>query len=391
MKKRVVALTLAAMMAATLAACGSSGADTAATAASSAASAAASAASEAAEEAAEAVSEAADDAAEAVSETADAASEAASEVAEEAVAAADEATGDAADGESKGVIAYSAYNMAWEYYVTLSAGIKDAAEAAGYEYIEMDEQSDQGVMIQQCTDLLNQNIACLILSPCQPDAITQLRELANSKGIPLICADLGPQDTPDLYDALVGSDNYDGGVKAANYVAEKLADVEGSKKAGMITVDVANTNISRTDAFRDTIEPLGWTVVSELNGKSEPEVAYSDAQNMLTANPDIEVIYCSNDPMAIAAAQAVSDAGLTPGKDVYVIGFDGQSNIFDPIDNGEILATVWQDPYGMGQISVETFLKIRDGEELTYDLPEQKRIYSDLVIIDKDNSAEYRP
>ena len=377
MKKRVVALALAAMMAASLAACGSSGADTASS------SAAPAAASSAASEAAEAASSAASEAA-----------EAASSVAEEAVSAAEEATASssaAASGDSKGVIAYSAYNMAWEYYVTLSAGIKDAAEAAGYDYIEMDEQSDQGVMIQQCTDLLNQNIACLIISPCQPDAITQLRELANSKGIPLICADLGPQESPDLYDALVGSDNYDGGVKAANFVAEKLADVEGSKKAGMITVDVANTNISRTNAFRDTIEPLGWTVVSELNGKSEPEVAYSDAQNMLTANPDIEVIYCSNDPMAIAAAQAVSDAGLTPGKDVYIIGFDGQSNIFDPIDNGEILATVWQDPYGMGQISVETFLKIRDGEELEYDLPEEKRIYSDLVIIDKDNSAEYRP
>lgn len=295
------------------------------------------------------------------------------------------------NAESKGTIAFSAYNMAWEYYVTLSQGVKDAAEAAGYEYIEMDQQSDQSIMIQQCTDLLNQNIACLVIAPCQPDAIAQLRELANEKGIPLICADLGPQDTPDLYDALIGSDNYDGGVKAANYVAEKLADVEGSKKAGMITVDVANTNISRTNAFRDTIEPLGWEVVSELNGKSEPEVAYSDAQDMLTANPDIEVIYCSNDPMAIAAAQAVSDAGLTPGKDVYIVGFDGQTNIFDPIDNGEVLATIWQDPYGMGKISVETFLKIRDGEELKYDLPEQKRIYSDLVVIDKDNSAEYRP
>lgn len=363
MKKRVLAILLTGVMTAMMAACGSSGADTATSEAPAAASS----------------SEAQED------------TSAKSESEAPAASSSDSTETEAPSGDSKGVIAYSAYNMAWEYYVTLSQGIRDAAEAAGYEYIEMDEQSDQSIMIQQCTDLLNQDVACLIISPCQPDAITQLRELANSKNIPLICADLGPQETPDLYDALVGSDNYNGGVLAAEFVAEALKDVEGSKKAGMITVDVANTNISRSDAFRDTIEPLGWEVVAELNGKSEPEVAYSCAQNMLTANPDIEVIYCSNDPMAIAAAQAVSDAGLTPGKDVYVVGFDGQSNIFDPIDNGEILATVWQDPYGMGQISVETFLKMLDGEELSYDLPEERRIYSDLVIINKDNSAEYRP
>ncbi len=290
-------------------------------------------------------------------------------------------------GDSKGVIAYSCYNMSWEYYVTLAKGVKEAAEAAGYEYVEHDQQSDQSIMIQGCTDLLNQNIACLVLTPCKPEAAANIYKIAEEKGIPVVLADISTE--AQGYLACLKSDNYDGGVLAGNYVLEKLADAAGSKKAAMITVDPSNTNIVRSDGFKDTVEAGGWEVVAELSGQSEPDIAYSCMQDIITANPDVEVVFCSNDPMAISASQAVADAGLVPGEDVKIIGYDAQTNVFEPIKNGTVLGTVAQDPYGMGSGSVDVFLKNLDGESLTYDDEATKIIYTDQWIIDKDNAAEY--
>ncbi len=289
--------------------------------------------------------------------------------------------------DSKGVIAYSCYNMSWEYYVTLAQGVKEAAEAAGYEYVEHDQQSDQSLMIQGCTDLLNQDIACLVLTPCKPEAAASIYELAQEKGIPVILADIGTEASGYL--ACLKSDNYDGGVLAGNYVLDNLTDAQ-SKKAAMITVDPSNTNIVRSDGFKDTLEAGGWTIAAELSGQSEPDIAYSCMQDIITANPDVEVVFCSNDPMAISASQAVADAGLTPGEDVKVIGYDAQSNVFEPIENGTVLGTVAQDPYGMGEGAVDCFLKNLNGEELTFDDEETKTIYTDQWIIDAANAAEYK-
>jgi len=294
---------------------------------------------------------------------------------------------DKASGESKGVIAYSCYNMSWEYYVTLAKGIRDAAEAAGYEYVEHDQRSDQSIMVQGCTDLINQNIACLVLTPCKPEAAANVYEMAAAKGIPVVLADISTE--AQGYLACFKSDNYDGGVLAGQYALEVLDDKGGSHKAAMITVDPSNTNISRSNGFKETIEPAGWQVVSELSGKSEPDVAYSCMQDIITANPDVEVVFCSNDPMAISASQAVADAGLVPGKDVYILGYDAQTNVFEPIKNGTVLGTVAQDPYGMGSGAVEVFLKNLDGEMLSYDEEGTKIIYTDQWIIDAANAAEY--
>lgn len=291
------------------------------------------------------------------------------------------------DGQSKGIIAFSAYEMSWEYYVTLSSGVKDAAEAAGYKYVNHDQQSDQNTMIQGCTDLLNQGIACLVLTPCKPEATKAIYDLATEKNIPVILADI--QTDIAGYLACLKTDNYHGGEIAAEFALEKLAGNEGSKKFACITVDPSNTNIVRSTGAIDVMTAAGWTLCAELAGMSEPDVAYSCMQDILTANPDVRVVFASNDPMAIAASQAISDAGLVPGKDVYIVGYDAQTNVMEPINNGEILGTVAQDPYGMGANSVATFLKWLAGETLTYDDPDANLIYTDVWIVSKENVQDY--
>ena len=44
---------------------------------------------------------------------------------------------------------------------------------------------------------------------------------------------------------------------------------------------------------------------------------------------DIELVFAANDVMAVGAMSAIRDAGLTPGTDVAVAGFDDVATVRD--------------------------------------------------------------
>ena len=289
--------------------------------------------------------------------------------------------------DEKGTIAYSCYDLSYEYYITLAKGVREAAEEAGYQYIEHDEQSDEATMISGCMDLINQGIDALILTAYKPEAATAIVDAAHAKEIPVIMVDFGSDELD--YDALVESDNVKGGRMAAEYALELLQDGSGSQKAGIITNDPSAGSYVRRDGFYDAMTEAGYEVVSELNAHSNADEAYSCMQNMLTSNPDLEVVFCLNDSMAIAAAQAVADAGMKPGQDVVILGFNADEAVFEPIQSGEVACTIMQKPYEMGKMGVECFLNMQSGKEMKYDDPEKKIIWAPLEVISKENVAEY--
>lgn len=291
------------------------------------------------------------------------------------------------DEKQSGTIAYSCYDLSYEYYITLAKGVKETAEAAGYKYIEHDEQSDEAVMISGCMDLINQGVDALILTAYKPEAATAIVEAAHAKKIPVIMVDFGSDELD--YDVLIESDNVEGGKMAAAYALEILNDSADSKKAGIITNDKSAGSYVRRDGFYDTITEGGYEVVSELNAHSNADEAYTCMQNILTSNPDIEVVFCLNDSMAIAASQAVADAGLVPGKDVTILGFNADEAVFEPIKSGEVACTIMQKPFDMGKMGVECFIKMQAGEEITFDDSEKKIIWAPLEVINQENVEEY--
>ena len=69
---------------------------------------------------------------------------------------------------------------------------------------------------------------------------------------------------------------------------------------------------------------------------------------MLTAHPEINVIWACNDGGTIGAAMAVQQAGLA-GK-VFVFGYDGGDQQTSMILSGDniLIGVVAQDPYAQG-------------------------------------------
>jgi len=72
-------------------------------------------------------------------------------------------------------------------------------------------------------------------------------------------------------------------------------------------------------------------------------------ENVLQAQPAIDVVFAHNDEMALGALQAVK-ASKRP---IRIVGFDATDDAVKAVNACEMAATVAQQPAEMGRLSVE--------------------------------------
>ena len=287
--------------------------------------------------------------------------------------------------KAKKKIGFSVFDMQYGFFQDMEKGTREAAQAAGYDYVLVDEKSDEATMVSATTDLINQGIDALIISPFRPNALGPLVDAAKKKGIPVIVNDIGGGGT--AYDAIVVSNNGEGGVMAADYL-DKLIKTTGntSKKVASITCDPTSVFAwQRNVNFEKRIKELGYEVAASLNGQSKQELGYSLMKDVLSAHPDVAGVFSCNDPMAVGAAQAIADAGKSGVKDIPVVGFNADEIALKAIKEGSMAATVQQIPYDMGKMTVDLATKLMNGEKLTYGNDAEREIYVPVNLITAEN------
>jgi ribose transport system substrate-binding protein len=288
-------------------------------------------------------------------------------------------------GEKKPkTIGFSVFDMQYSFFQQMEKGTREAAEAAGYKYILHDQKGDEAQMIAGCQDLINQGVAALIVSPIKPEVMGPIVEAAHKKKIPVVIDDIGGGGSN--YDALVVSNNYEGGSIAGQFAVDQLKGKTASMEVAIIKVDPSHVfAIRRGEGFKATVEKAGFKVVKELTGHDKAEEGYTVMKDILTSNPKIVAVFGENDPMAAAAAQAVADAKR---KNIMVIGFNADKVALDAIKAGTMVATVQQLPYDMGKKTAVLADQLIKGQKLTFDDNDKKEIYVSVKLITKDNVEE---
>ena len=285
-------------------------------------------------------------------------------------------------------LGYSVYDLQNPYWQSYSAGVKAGAQEAGIEVTVLDQKSDQQQQVSGSLDLINQGISGLIVTPVQPSALPATIDAAHDAKIPVVIADIG---TAGDYDAYIQSNNTNGGALAAEYVIEQLGDVPGPHKVGVIELHAGSVvGEERVAEFVEILDAHeNFEVVSSLDGNDTVDGGFAAAQDMLSANPDLQVIYAANDDSAIGAQRAMETAGKSVEDGFILIGFDGADGALDLIEQGLMSATVAQDPYGQGIKAVETILALLEGEQ-AYDDEATKTIFFPVEIVTAENLADFR-
>lgn len=286
-------------------------------------------------------------------------------------------------------IGYSVYDLQNPYWQSYAAGVEAAGEEAGVEILIADQKSDQQAQVSGSLDLINQGISGLIITPVQPSALPETIDAAHDENIPVVVADIG---TAGDYDAYIQSNNVEGGALAAEYVIEELGDEPGPHQVGIIELHAGSVvGEERVEEFVSTIEAQeNFEIVSSLDGNDTVDGGFAAAQDMLSANPDLSVIYAANDSSAIGAQRAMETAGKSVEDGFYLIGFDGSDAALDVIEAGQMSATVAQDPYGQGMRAVEAVLAMLESEDVGYDDESARTIFFPVELVTSENLQDFR-
>lgn len=286
-------------------------------------------------------------------------------------------------------IGYSVYDLQNPYWQAYTAGVEAAGEEAGVEILIADQKSDQQQQVSGSLDLINQGVSGLIITPVQPSALPETIDAAHAEKIPVVVADIG---TAGDYDAYIQSNNTEGGALAAQYVIEQLGDTPGPHQVGVIELHAGSVvGEERVAEFVSAIEAEdNFEIVSSLDGNDTVDGGFAAAQDMLSANPELTVIYAANDASAIGAQRAMETAGKSVEDGFYLIGFDGSDAALDAIEQGVMSATVAQDPYGQGMRAVEAVLAMLEGGDAGYDDEDLKTIFFPVELVTSENLDDFR-
>jgi simple sugar transport system substrate-binding protein/ribose transport system substrate-binding protein len=207
----------------------------------------------------------------------------------------------------------------------------------------------------------------IAIAPLSADAsIANLKE-ADSKGIKVAITNMSISDSAFLVGGFTSDDFSNGkvvGENAAAFIKEKL---DGKAKVAIVDFDhqLPEQSKARYGGFEEGLKAGGveYEVVAHQSAHLQ-DTALAATADILTANPDVQVIYACNEGGTIGATMAVQQAGLA-GK-VFVFGYDGSdqttSMILAPDDI--LQGVVTQDPYNVGYKAVEALVKAIKGEEV---------------------------
>src|SRR5438477_265189 len=94
-------------------------------------------------------------------------------------------------------------------------------------------------------------------------------------------------------------------------------------------------------------------ILDERFGMASIAQSLTVTENMLTAHPDLNGIFCSNESGTAGAVQALKARG---GK-IKLVGFDFSPMLLDELQAGYIDSLVIQDPFKMGETAVMEAVK----------------------------------
>jgi ribose transport system substrate-binding protein len=263
---------------------------------------------------------------------------------------------------------WSVYDLANPFFIPMDQGVKDKTAELGITLLPThDNKSDATEMITGVTALINQGIDALVISPYSPESLGTVKALADEAGIPVVVVDIGTGGTQ--VDAFIMSDMRGGGKLAGEYFVKLMSDGTypdiTSKNVAIIKCETSATYaITRGEGFKDAVVPAGYTVLDEQHGNSNKDEAYAIMLDYIAKyGEDLGAIFCENDQMALGAAAAIDENGLT--GNILVFGFDGNDDAVAAIKGGTMHGTAAQNPHGMGQLGVELANRLVSGETLT--------------------------
>ncbi|MDP9836994.1 ribose transport system substrate-binding protein [Neorhizobium huautlense] len=233
----------------------------------------------------------------------------------------------------------------WESGRHIVNGYKDAIDRLGGTLTIADANYDIKKQADQIAAFVASKPAAIFITPADAAAIAPAVQAAVASGIPIFCGDSYVPNTTVTSTAM--SNNFGLGAAGAEYIAKRL---NGKGKVALVNLPSNESWDQRTlGAHSVFVRFPEITIASEiafaLGGTTTPRQV---VDNILTANPELDAIWCAWDGAASEGTLAIRAAG----RKVFITGIDGGKQSFEYIKAGSPFAlTMAQSFYEMAYMN----------------------------------------
>lgn len=246
------------------------------------------------------------------------------------------------------------------FFVSLKDGVMKEAKAKGMHVTVVDAQNDSAKQVNDVQDLLQQGVDVLLINPTDSAAISTAVQSANEVGVPVITLDRSSDK--GKVETLVASDNIKGGKMAANFIIDQVG--KNAKVVELQGVPGASATRERGKGFHQ-IADKELQVVESQSAHFDRTEGLNVMENLIQGHPDIKAVFAQNDEMALGALEAINSSG----KNIVVVGFDGNDDALKSIKDGKLNATVAQQPELIGKLAVNAAGDVLKGKKVKKYIP----------------------
>jgi ribose transport system substrate-binding protein len=263
-----------------------------------------------------------------------------------------------------------------EFYISMDCGVQDEAARLGATVTVQGPDAFDATLQNPIIDaVVASGPDAILIAPNDVEASAGPLQRAQEAGIQVVLVDTVVND-PSIGVSRIASDNFQGGVMAADALAELIGE------EGKVMVVNVNPGISTTDQRQAGFEEQIATYpdieyIGTEFSNNEPARAAEIITAALAANPDLNGVFGTNLFSAQGTATGIAQAGAQ--GDVSVVGFDAGAAQIEQLEAGDVQALVVQKPYDIGVQGVQQAVAAVRGEEVT---PE---ISTDFVVATADN------
>jgi ribose transport system substrate-binding protein len=273
-------------------------------------------------------------------------------------------------------------NQQAAFFNQMRAGAEEEAKKRGVKLVVFNANDASSAQVNAIDDYVQQKVDGIVVDAIDANAVRGAIRNATAAGIPVVGLDAvlppGPQKSQVAVDNTVGSKEL-----AARYLDYLAKNPQGTARIGIVGALSSVIQNTRQKIFQDVITASGKvTVAGVVDGQNTQDVALSAAENLLTANPDLDAIYATGEPAMLGAIAAVQAQGRT-GK-VKLIGWDLAPEVIRGIERGTVLGVLQQDPASMGRDAIVQIDNAHRGK------PVQPVVTSPVTWVTKANVGAYR-
>lgn len=269
-----------------------------------------------------------------------------------------------ANAKPKYTVAYLAPSLDISYWQWVGYGVKQKATELGMGYVAYTSENSPAKQMDNARTAVTKGVNAIVIGPVSSTSTPPLLDYLASEHIPVAFAGIGPQPGLTNYTSAVTANNYETGKAQGKFTCE-LAKQRGGNEVGILSLPQDRENAQKyLKGAKEAFAANGCKLVEmlETQGLTINE-GVTEANDLMTAHPNIKAIYGMYDEAGTAAAKVLQTMGLT-GK-VAVTVADGSPTTIALLKAGKIQGIFFQEAVGQGIDATQQDYNALTGKKVT--------------------------